>query len=151
LTYDIVPNQWQEVDQGLGDPVNVWMVEGVWASENRFETVRAFQRHCTALSISGYDRGRIAPIEQIIDPDGQSLNIGVPGSEGINQKARGHRRVFQSNKLAVNPGAPVGGKRPFDASASHPTTGGSGFAEGCERRVDGGTGLNPATATFGVK
>ena len=37
-------------------------------------------------------------------------------------------------------------KCPFDAPAAYPAADGSGFAEGCGRRVDGGTGLDPATA-----
>jgi hypothetical protein len=79
------------------------------------------------------------------------LNIGVPGNERVNQKVGGHRHVFEPNVLVVNPGGPAGSKCPFDAPSGHPATGGSGFAEGCERRVDGSTGLNPATAAFGVK
>src|SRR6516225_12425905 len=102
-------------------------------------------------SIPGHDGGRSAPIKQIIDADGQSLNSGVPGSERVNQETRSHGRVFQPNVLVVNPGGPVGGKRPFDAPAGHPTAGGSGFAEGREGRIDGGTGLNPTTAAFSVK
>ena len=105
----------------------------------------------TSSIVSGYDRGSSAPIEQIVDPDGQSLNFGVARSERVNQEARRHRRVFQPNKLVVNSGRPVGSKRPFDARASHPATDGSRFAEGCERRVDGRTGLDPASASFGVK
>src|SRR6516162_4018145 len=103
------------------------------------------------LSKSGCDRGHSTPIEQIIDSDGQSLNIGIPGSEGVDQEARSYRRVFQPNKLVVNPGSPAGSKRPFDAPAGHPATGASGFAESCERCVDGSIGLNPAAAAFRVK
>ena len=51
------------------------------------------------LSKSGCDRGHSTPIEQIIDSDGQSLNIGIPGSEGVDQEARSYRRVFQPNKF----------------------------------------------------
>src|SRR6516225_2577611 len=102
-------------------------------------------------SIPGHDGGRSAPIKQIIGADGQSLNVGVSGSERVNQETRGHGRVFQPNVLVVNPGGPVGRKCPFDAAAGHPAASGSGFAEACERCVDGGTGLDPATAAFRVK
>src|SRR5262245_13934686 len=40
-------------------------------------------------SISGHDRGRRAPIEQIVDSDGQSLNVGVADRKrGVIQQKR---------------------------------------------------------------
>src|SRR5215475_7771098 len=102
-------------------------------------------------SISGQDRGRRAPIEQIVDSDGQSLNVGVVDRKRVNKETRGHCRALQPNVLVVNLGGPVGGKCPFDAPAAYPAADGSGFAEGCERRVDGGAGLDPSTAAFNVK
>src|SRR6516162_4327626 len=89
------------------------------------QTIRKWSRNTTMQvherSISGYYGDWSAPIKQIIDADGQSLNVGVPGSERVNQETRSDGRVFQPNVLVVNPCGPVGGKRPFDAPAGHPT------------------------------
>ena len=101
-------------------------------------------------SISGHDRGRRTPIEQIVDSDGQSLKVGIADRKHVNKGTRGHCRALQPNVLVVNPGGPVGGKYPFDAPA-HPATDSSRFAEGFERRVDGGTSLDPTTTAFNVK
>src|SRR6516162_5652116 len=37
-------------------------------------------------SISGHDRGRRAPVEQIIESDGQSLNVGVADRKRVNKE-----------------------------------------------------------------
>ena len=55
---------------------------------------------------------RSAPIKQIIDADGQSLNVGVPGSGRANQETRGHGRVFRHN---------VTGSQSSLSSAAEPT------------------------------
>jgi hypothetical protein len=63
-------------------------------------------------SKSGHHGGRGAPIKQKIDADGQSLNVGVPGSGRANQETRGHGRVFRHN---------VTGSQSSRSSAAEPT------------------------------
>jgi hypothetical protein len=46
-------------------------------------------------SITGHG-ARSAPIKQIIDADGQSLNVGVPGSERVSTRKPGATVVFSS-------------------------------------------------------